>query len=246
MCKDHKNLNIIILVAGRGSRLENVTKDPKCLLKIHGRTLIDRTLDQLSNYEKQINKIIFVTGYKSEKIKTQISKHKLSSYCDFIVNPDYELGSIISLNLTKNHINNHNIIMDGDVFCESSITSLIFNSKNENLILIDPKSKNSGEEILVGASTKKILSIKRGLTGEFKNFGESIGFMKLNRRSIQKLFEIIEKNISLNLKNIGYEDLLDELVKLVDIGFVSIEGKKWIEIDFPKDYEDAKNLILNK
>ena len=54
MCKDHKNLNIIILVAGRGSRLENVTKDPKCLLKIHGRTLIDRTLDQLSNYEKHM------------------------------------------------------------------------------------------------------------------------------------------------------------------------------------------------
>ena len=56
MYKNNKNLNIIILVAGRGSRLEEVTKDPKCLLKIQGKTLIDRTLDQISDYEKQINK----------------------------------------------------------------------------------------------------------------------------------------------------------------------------------------------
>ena len=245
MYKNNKNLNIIILVAGRGSRLEEVTKDPKCLLKIQGKTLIDRTLDQISDYEKQINKIIFVTGYKSEKIKTHITKHKLFSYCDFIFNKDYELGSIFSLNLTRNHINDHNIIMDGDVFCESSIISLIFNSLNENTILIDPKSSNTGEEILVGASTKKIISIKRGLTGEFKNFGESIGFMRLNRKSMMKFFEVIEEDILLNSKTIGYEDLLDKLVKFIDIGFISIKEKKWIEIDFPKDYEDAKKLIIN-
>ena len=48
MPKNHsRNLNIIILVAGRGSRLEEVTRDPKCLLKIQGRTLKDRTLDQI-------------------------------------------------------------------------------------------------------------------------------------------------------------------------------------------------------
>ena len=128
MPKNHsRNLNIIILVAGRGSRLEEVTRDPKCLLKIQGRTLIDRTLDQISNYEEQINKIILVTGYKYEKVKAQISKHKLYPYCNFIVNSDYEFGSIISLNLANNHIADHNIIMDGDVLCESGIFSLIIN-----------------------------------------------------------------------------------------------------------------------
>jgi len=240
-----KKLNIIILVAGRGSRLKKITRNPKCLLKIRGKSLIDRTLDQISNYETQINKIILVTGYKSEKVKAQISKHKLFPYCDFIVNPDYELGSIISLNLANNHINDHNIIMDGDILCESSIFSLIIKSNQDNLVLIDPKSKNTGEEILVGASSSKIIAIKRGLTGEFQNYGESIGFMRLNKKSLIELFQLIEKKISAGSKNIGYEDVLNEFVKFTDIGFTSIEEKKWVEIDFQEDYEKAKNLTIN-
>ncbi len=240
-----RNFNIIILVAGRGNRLRKITRDPKCLLKIRGKSLIDRTLDQISNYETQINKIILVTGYKYEKVKTQVSKHKLFPYCDFIVNPDHELGSIISLNLANNHINDHNIIMDGDVLCESSIFSLIIKSNQNNLLLIDPKSKNTGEEILVGASSSKIITVKRGLTGEFQNYGEAIGYMRLNKKSLIKLFQLIEKKISAGSKNIGYEDVLNEFVKSTDIGFTSIEGRKWIEIDFQEDYEKAKKLTIN-
>ena len=69
--------------------------------------------------------------------------------------------------------------------------------------------------------------------------------MRLNRKSMMKFFEVIEEDILLNSKTIGYEDLLDKLVKFIDIGFISIKEKKWIEIDFPKDYEDAKKLIIN-
>jgi choline kinase len=240
-----RNLNIIILVAGRGSRLEEVTRDPKCLLKIQGRTLIDRTLDQISNYEEQINKIILVTGYKYEKVKAQISKHKLYPYCNFIVNSDYELGSIISLNLANYHIADHNIIMDGDVLCESGIFSLIIKTDKDNVFLIDPKSQNTGEEILVGASSSKIIAVERGLTGKFQNYGESIGLMRLNKKSLKKLFQLIEKKISSGSNNIGYEDVLNEFVKLTNIGFTSIEEKKWIEIDFPEDYKKAKELTIN-
>ena len=69
--------------------------------------------------------------------------------------------------------------------------------------------------------------------------------MRLNKKSLIELFQLIEKKISAGSKNIGYEDVLNEFVKFTDIEFTSIEEKKWIEIDFQEDYEKAKNLTIN-
>ena len=57
---------LIVLASGRGSRLKNKTKDqPKCMIKI-GKNMI---IDHLAENFKKFNKVIIVTGYKSEKIK---------------------------------------------------------------------------------------------------------------------------------------------------------------------------------
>ena len=240
-----RNINVILLIAGKGDRLKEVTTNPKCLINIQERTLIDRILDQISLFENKLAKIILVTGYKSEKILNQISKHKLFPLCHIVVNPNYELGSIISLNLTKELTNKYNFIMDGDVVCESSLISLMFNSHQENLILIDSKSENTGEEILVGASDKKVISVKRGLIGKFTNYGESIGFMKLNKSSCLKLFGIIDRKISSGFNKLGYEDILDDLVQLIEMSFIYVEDKIWIEIDFPEDYRKANKLNIS-
>ena len=242
---NNRNINVIILIAGRGYRLKKVTTNPKCLLKIQNKTLINRILDQISLFERKVGKIIVVTGYKSEKVQEHISTHRLFPLCHVVVNPNYELGSIISLDLTKKMINKYNLILDGDVLCESSLISLIFNAPQENLILIDPKSENTGEEILVGASENRVLSVKRGLRGKFTNYGESIGFMKLNRSSLLEFFSIIDRKLSSGLNNIGYEDILDDLVQFIEMGFVSVEDKIWIEIDSPEDYKKAGRLNIN-
>ena len=43
-----RNINVILLIAGKGDRLKEVTTNPKCLINIQERTLIDRILDQIS------------------------------------------------------------------------------------------------------------------------------------------------------------------------------------------------------
>ena len=60
-------MKAIILAAGKGSRLGEITKNiPKGMLKLFGKTLIER---QIEIYQKcGINDITIVTGYKSEII----------------------------------------------------------------------------------------------------------------------------------------------------------------------------------
>lgn len=60
-------MKVIILAAGRGSRLGERTKDrPKCMCTLGGRTLLDRCLDSLEQAGVLRGDIGIVTGYRSE------------------------------------------------------------------------------------------------------------------------------------------------------------------------------------
>jgi choline kinase len=58
---------LILLAAGRGSRLKSLTEDiPKCLNTYQGKPLIQHTLDLASKFRKQITKIVIISGYRGE------------------------------------------------------------------------------------------------------------------------------------------------------------------------------------
>ena len=60
-------MKVIILAAGRGSRLGERTKDrPKCMCLLQGRTLLDRCLETLEKAGIARPEIGIVTGYRSE------------------------------------------------------------------------------------------------------------------------------------------------------------------------------------
>lgn len=60
-------MKIIILAAGRGSRLGERTKDrPKCMCTLQGRTLLDRCLETLDKAGVRRSDVGIVTGYRSE------------------------------------------------------------------------------------------------------------------------------------------------------------------------------------
>ena len=64
------NLSAILLLAGYGKRIANVTSKPKCLLKINDQTIIERNLNILK--ELKIKNVTLVLGYKKEFIKKEI------------------------------------------------------------------------------------------------------------------------------------------------------------------------------
>ena len=59
-----KKISVIFLLAGFGKRISNFTKEPKCLLKINGKTLIERNLSYLKSLK--IKNVTMVLGYKKE------------------------------------------------------------------------------------------------------------------------------------------------------------------------------------
>ncbi len=61
-------MKAIILAAGRGSRMRNLTDErPKCLVELHGKALLDWQLKSL--HRAGITEIAIVTGYKRELLQ---------------------------------------------------------------------------------------------------------------------------------------------------------------------------------
>ena len=61
-------MNSIILAAGRGSRIPEISNNkPKCLIKINGSPILSRQVKFLKN--SKIKNIIIIRGYKKNYIK---------------------------------------------------------------------------------------------------------------------------------------------------------------------------------
>ena len=64
--KEESIMQAIILAAGMGKRLKELTQDStKCMVHVNGITLIERMLRQID--KKNLNRIVIVIGYKGEK-----------------------------------------------------------------------------------------------------------------------------------------------------------------------------------
>lgn len=63
-------MKVIILAAGRGSRLGERTKDrPKCMVEVCGKTILSRCMDTLSQARIAREQIGIVTGYRQDLIQ---------------------------------------------------------------------------------------------------------------------------------------------------------------------------------
>ena len=81
-------MNAIILAAGQGKRLAPLTNDrPKCLVKLFGKSILERQIDILQN--NGIEDITIVTGHQSDSIDI----HKIEK----IRNDDYKNTNMLEI-----------------------------------------------------------------------------------------------------------------------------------------------------
>ena len=236
-------MKAIILAAGIGKRLRSVIDSPKCLLEINGKTLILRYLEVLQGVN--IKEVVIVVGYKKEKVIDAVGKISFSGRVNFIENPEYERGSILSLWKARDELNEEIVLMDGDVYFEQEVLKKLVESSFKNCLIIDTTSENRGEEVMAGVRNGKIIALERGLKGDFDIIGEWVGFLKISKNAAVYLKRILKAGIELQEYEKGYEDVLPELFKQVDFNFELVDGLSWVEIDFPEDVKKATIQHVN-
>ena len=124
-------MKAIILAAGRGSRMKQLTDEqPKCLVVLRGRTLLSRQLDALQ--EAGIEDIGIVTGYKRELLTNR-------SLAEFH-NPRWaETNMVSSLACAGAWLENGPCIVSySDIFYEATAVSTLIESQEDLALTYDP------------------------------------------------------------------------------------------------------------
>ena len=233
-------MKAVILAAGRGTRMPNVTKDkPKALIDINGKTILQRQIETLK--KNQIEKIILVIGYKSEQIKKQIQN---IDNVEIIENKDYATtDNIYSLYLTNNQIRNHEfILMNGDAVFEEKIIQQLTSKKEQNIAPVDTRYYDH-EELKIREENGRVMEILPKNTPKNLSDGSTIGIFKFSTKGSTVLFDELEQLTKKGVKNKWFEHALNNIFKKIEMKKMDIHGFKWIEIDDEKDIIKAKKMF---
>jgi len=245
----------VILAAGYGSRIKELTKDPKSLLKINGTTLIEWHLKHLDKLG--INKIIIVVGYKDEKIINQVGLAKYNTTVEFVRNNDYKNkgnGYSMYLGLDMTNHNDNIVIIDADLIYGHEVIINYIKDPNPDSLLI-------GEGSLDDMECAKTLTDHNGYVrktidkrflsdeelGKYIFAGEAIGMIKISKNNRTNIINTCKKFFD-NSRNLplNWEHLMNEYFKKYSLKTYMDQSSYWIEIDTQEDYKDAINLFLEK
>ncbi len=127
-------MKAVILAAGRGIRMGDLTKDiPKPLLTIKGKTLIQYKLDILP---LECDEIIIIIGYLGEKIENHFGNNYKGKKITYVYSEP--LGTGYALWKAKQYLSGKFLVMCGDdLYCRQDIENCtkyplsILVSKNE-------------------------------------------------------------------------------------------------------------------
>ena len=130
-------MKAIILAAGTASRLRPLTDStPKCLLKIGGRSLLQRSIDALT--ANGISEIVIVTGYLHEQIESFVGQQYPGLRVTYIYNKEYSTtNNIYSLWLARPEADGEDILLlDSDLLYDPAILSRVMASSHSNVLTL--------------------------------------------------------------------------------------------------------------
>lgn len=243
-------MKAIILAAGRGKRLgEAAAGRPKCLLQFGGTSLLQRHIENLDGLG--IDGIILVTGYRHDDIAAALATIESRAPVETIVNPDYELGSVVSLHCAYEFLadGTATILMDADVLYGPDILGRLFNTQYGNCFLLDRDFEPGEEPVkLCVAGAVPVEFRKRpdaGISWDYQ--GESVGFFRFDSAMSARLARRAGQYLDDDRTDEPYEEAIRDLLRETPHLFhvEDITGQAWLEIDFPADVERAAEMYEN-
>ena len=251
-------MKVIFLAAGYGKRLGNLTKTlPKCLLKINGKSILERNIDAF--LKNGINDFVVITGPNHEKFNFK-NVH-------YIQDLNYENHDVLgTLMEARKLLNNDVIVSYTDIIYDESIVKSILDFSGDIGLAVDM----NWEEVYVGRTdhpvaeaanvmikNNSILKIGHN-TSRFGKYtkdmiGEFLGIMKLSKNGSKILLDRYEELEKLHVGQFheasSFEsayivDIIQDIIDLgVNVSPIKISGK-WCEIDTLQDLENSKKKFL--
>ena len=234
----------VILAAGMAKRLRPLTDtQPKCLLKVGERTLLQRTVDAMA--AAGITEFVVVTGYLGNMIRDFLTSHYSLFTFHFLDNVDYaHNNNIYSLWMAGQIVRGKEfLLMDSDILCDPAAVLRIA-SEQEAALAVNRHELGEEEMKVVVDDQMRITEISKTCRPE-DAMGESVGIEKMTATYSEALFRELDQMIlQEGLIDIFYERAFERLIPQGHT-FRVIDTTDYFsyELDTPEDFQRAQELM---
>ena len=247
-------MQAIILAAGMGSRLKELTQDnTKCMVKLNGVTFIERMLRQIDDIG--LSRIVIVVGYKGQKLIEFISSLEgLKTPIVYVDNDIYDkTNNIYSLALAKQYlVEDDTLLLESDLVFENCIVDMLLSDPRESLMLVDKYDdwmdgtcvKLDGNDNITDFIPGKCFN-----EAEKDEYYKTVNIYKLSQEFSSNCY-VPQLNSYMEEfgRNEYYEQVFRKIIAFENPGIFAkrLEGQKWYECDNVQDLAIASELFKNK
>ena len=225
-------MKAVILAAGKGSRLNKLTKKtPKPLLMVNEKTLLEYKLDILP---KEIDEVIIIVGYMKEKIIDLLGNKYNNKKITYEEQKEL-LGTGHALHMCKKYLKEKFIVLMGDDFyAKKDIEKCI---QHENCILVKKVKEKTTAAKVVMDENNNLKEIIEGVSEE--NILINTGLYVLQPYFFGYDLVAIKGGKEFGLPQTIISLLSDHPVAIEEASF-------WMQINTEKELETARKIIERK
>lgn len=243
-------MQAIILAAGMGSRLKDITaNNTKCMVKVNGVTIIERMLCQID--KRDFSRVIIVTGYEGQKIKEYVDSLDLNTSILYVHNPIYDkTNNIYSLALAADYlVEDDTILFESDLIFEDSVLDALIDDPRDTLALVDKYEAWMDGTVIKLDEDDQITAFvpgKKFVYEDIDSYYKTVNLYKFSKDFSKSHYVpfLTAYTDALGI-NEYYEQVL-RVITLLDNPVIKakrLEGEKWYEIDDVQDIDIASSIF---
>lgn len=244
-------MQAIILAAGLGKRLGELTKDnTKCMIEVGGVKLIDRMLMQLSALD--LSRVVIVTGYKEDNLKSHIgNRFDGVLNIEYISNPVFDkTNNIYSLALASDKLQEDDtILLESDLIFDEEMLRLLVCNPYPNLALVARyETWNDGTMVRIDDENNIVSFVPKSAFrySDAKYYYKTCNIYKFSREFSRNQYVPFLKAYSKVMGNNEYYEQVLRVITALDktaMKALPVSGVKWYEIDDIQDKDVAETLF---
>lgn len=245
-------MQAIILAAGMGRRLGELTQnDTKCMVKVDGVRLVERTLRILD--KKKLNRIIMVVGYQYEHLMEFVDSLNIGTPIEYIINNVYyKTNNIFSLALAKEKmIEDDTLLLESDLIFDEKLIDLLIDDERDSLALVDKFESWMDGTCIVVDQNDNIVDFIQGKLLKFhdkEQYYKTVNIYKFGKDFSENVYVPFLEAYAKVMGNNEYYETVIKLILLLDKNTMKakrLNGELWYEIDDIQDLDIAETLFID-
>jgi|SRR3989338_1473860 len=233
-------MKALILAAGKGSRLGNMTLDrPKAMVNVSGRPLIDYVLDFLAH--REVKEIGIVGGYKFEVLTSYLRTYALTHLRTYF-NPNYNEGSIRTVMTACDFLDDDFLLMNADHIYPKRMLPSLLAQRHGITAMCDYDRNLTGDDMKIKKGKDGYLIKIRKDLADYD--GGYIGMTYIPKTKLGAYKEAMADSYKIYGASSNVEAILGHMASSGhQISIADLGGQGWLEVDTPEDLKGAEARI---